>query len=127
MCAPPGAGDIPWLREEGFATTISVNASSTGGGANGEFRPLRETIEAAPMHRHFIDPITKQPQLQNSMRFHYPATFAWFSNESCMLDGRDMSHLTYLTKSKVFPDEERRVDQVFGSNVGLTTATDQAK
>lgn len=88
MCPAPSAVELPWLQDLGYSNDASVTASAGSGGYQRSYRPLKESIPAAPEHKHLYDR-SGQVELPNSMRFHNPAFFSLLCQpEVCSVDLR---------------------------------------
>jgi hypothetical protein len=115
----PSVGELPFLKKEGISGGFSVTASNASTGEP-EYRAMRASVMAAPPHALLHDPETKDLNFPSSMRYSHPAIFGWLMNESGLLHA-DVSHLTNVMDSKVFPNIEQRVDTMLGGNtVGLS-------
>lgn len=119
MVNAPSVGELPFLKKEGVSGGFSVTASNASTGEP-EYRAMRATVMAAPPHALLRDPETKDLNFPSSMRYSHPAIFGWLMNESGILHA-DVSHLTNVMDSKMFPNIEQRVDTMLGGNtVGLS-------
>jgi hypothetical protein len=120
MVAAPSVAELPFLKKAGFSGGFSVTASNASTGEP-EYRAMRSApVRAAPAHSLLRDPETKDINFPRSIRYSHPAIFGWLMNESGLLH-TDVSHMTHVTNSSVFPNIEQRVDTVMGGNtVGLT-------
>lgn len=117
MVQAPSVPELPFLKEAGISGGFSVTASNAMTGEP-ELRAMKSSVLAAPSHGLMFDSSTKQPNFEYSMRHVHPALFGWLTNESGLIHA-DVSHLTHVTDSKMFRNEEQRVDTGFSS---ITTA-----
>lgn len=109
--------ELPFLRECGFSGGFTVLASNASTG-DPELQALRSTVPAAPGHRLLYDPITRECNFPNSCRNWHPAIMGWLVNESGLLHS-DVSNMTNVGDSKIFPNKELRVDAGMNSTVGV--------
>jgi hypothetical protein len=119
MVAQASVSELPFLKKAGFSGTFSVMASNASTGEP-EYRPLRSTVTPAPVHSLLQDTDTKNFNFPRSIRYSHPAIFGFLAAESGLLHA-DVSNMTYVTDSKVFPNQELRVDTAMGgATVGLS-------
>lgn len=117
MTALPHAAELPFLKEAGVSGTFSITASNALTGEP-ELRAMQTSVLAARGHGLLINPDTKNENFPNSMRNVHPALFGWLMNSSGLVDA-NVDHLTHVTDSKLFPNQEQRVD---GGFAGITAA-----
>lgn len=119
MVSAASLTELPFLKKAGFSGGFSVTASNASTGEP-EYRALRTSVRAAPAHSMLYDPQSKEINFPRSIRYSHPAIFGWLMNDSGLLH-TDVSHMTHVTDSKMFPNIEQRVDTVMGGNtVGLS-------
>lgn len=119
MVSAASLTELPFLKKAGFSGGFSVTASNASTGEP-EYRALRTSVRAAPTHSMLYDPENKEINFPRSIRYSHPAIFGWLMNDSGLLH-TDVSHMTHVTDSKMFPNIEQRVDTVMGGNsVGLS-------
>lgn len=113
MVQAPSVQELPFLKEAGISGGFSVTASNAATGEM-ELWAMQSSVMAAPSHGLMFDPMTKEMNFPYSMRHVHPALFGWLSGDSGLAHA-DVSHLTHVTNSKLFPNEEQRVDTGFSS------------
>jgi DNA-binding transcriptional MerR regulator len=114
---PPSAPELSFLREAGISGGFSVTASNATTGEP-ELRAMKSSVPVAASHGLMFDPESKEMNFPYSMRHVHPALFGWLAGSSGLVHA-DVSHLTHVTDSKIFRNEEQRVD---GGFAGVTTA-----
>ena len=116
MVQAPTAIELPFLKEAGVSGGFSVTASAaTGGGEPDYLRAMLSSVPMAPNHGLAkFDPHTNNMNLEHSMRVYHPALFHWLAGSSGLLHA-NVDHLTHVTDSKMFRNEEQRVDTGFSS------------
>jgi hypothetical protein len=118
MVQAASMAELPFLKKAGFSGGFSVTASNASTGEP-EYRAMRGTVMAAPAHSLLHDPQTKDLNFPRSIRYSHPAIFGWLTTESGLLQA-DVSHMTSVMNSSVFPNIEQRVDTAMGGHtVGL--------
>lgn len=116
MVQAPTAIELPFLKEAGVSGGFSVTASATAGGDEPDYlRAMLSSVPMAPNHGLAkFDPHTNNMNLEHSMRVYHPALFHWLAGSSGLLHA-NVDHLTHVTDSKMFRNEEQRVDTGFSS------------
>lgn len=115
MVQAPTAIELPFLKEAGVSGGFSVVASKDGATEDYDLRAMLSSVPMAPNHGLAkFDPHTNSPNLEHSMRVYHPALFHWLAGSSGLLHA-NVDHLTHVTDSKMFRNEEQRVDTGFSS------------
>jgi hypothetical protein len=120
MVQAPSVPELPFLKEAGISGGFSVTASNALTGEP-ELRAMQSYVPVAASHGLMFDSQTKEMNFPYSMRHVHPALFGWLTGPSGLVNA-DVSHLTHVTDSKMFRNEEQRVDTGFSS---LVTATNK--